>query len=118
MGRPKIIFFSSFLVFNVLLFGFTILVDINRSNFDFLFALQGRIPDMKYYAGLGVLLSITAFLISYFSNQNHKKEIDRLRNEQNDYKARLFDMQEELRKLQNTEMVSDSPEKEERPGES
>ena len=115
MGRPKVIFYTSFFIFNLLLLLFTLVVDANKANFDFLFALQGRIPDMKYYAALGVGLSITAFIISYFSNRNHQKEIDRLQNQQNDYKAKLFDLQEELKKQQDTEMVPNSPEESEEP---
>ena len=110
MGRPKVIFFASLFVFNLLLFLFALVVDANRANFDFLFALQGRIPEMKYFAAFGVGLSIAAFLIVYFSNQGHKKEIQRLKNEQNDYKARLYDLQEELRKVQNPEMVAENSE--------
>ena len=113
MGRPKVIFFASLFVFNLVLFLFTLVVDANRANFDFLFALQGRIPEMKYFAAMGVGLSIAAFLIVYFSNQGHKKEIERLRNEQNDYKARLYDLQEEIRKIQDPEMVVDATDNQE-----
>jgi len=109
MGRPKFIFFTSFFVFNLLLFLFALYVDANRLNIDVLFALQGQIPYMKYVAALGVGLSIIAFGISFFVNQRHKEEIEKLKSEQRDYKARLYDMQEELKKLRNPELVANSP---------
>ena len=108
MGRPKFIFFTSFFVFNLLLFLFTLYVDANRLNIDVLFALQGQIPYMKYVAAVGVGLSIIAFGISFFVNQRHREEIEKLKSEQRDYKARLYDMQEELKKLQNPEIVTDT----------
>ena len=111
MGRPKVIFYSAFFVFNLLLFLFTLYVDANRSNFDVLFALQSRISQMKYFASLGLILSIVAFAISLYSNMKYKKELEKLQSQQNEYKAKLFDLQKEMKKANPTVKISDSPQR-------
>lgn len=70
---------------------------------------------MKYYAAIGLLLSISAYAISFFSNRRHKKELEELKKEQNEYKARIFDLQEELKKMKSPVEVTDSPAIEEDP---
>jgi len=112
MGRPKVIFYSAFFLFNLLLFLFTLYVDANRSNFDVLFALQSRISQMKYFAAFGLVLAIGAYAISFYSNLSHKKELERMENKQNEYKARIFDLQEELKESESKTLHKSTPEPE------
>ncbi len=94
MKRSKFIFYIIFLAFHLFLFIFTLVVENNQNDFDFLFGLQSKIPMFKYVALFGLVLFLTDFILANVSILRHKKEVHRLMEEQNALKAKMYDMQE------------------------
>lgn len=99
MKKSKFIFYLIFFIFHLGLFIFTLVVDHNRNNFDFLFAIQRHIPNMKYFALFGVLLFLIDFIIANLAIRKHNQELEHWKNKHNELKAKMYDMQEESKSV-------------------
>ena len=100
MTNKRIIFYIIFAGFHLFLFFFSLYVDSQKENFQFLVTLQSKIWMLKYGSFLGLFLLITNIIWDMRKMQLHKKETDHLNHEINSLKAKLFDLQEESRKTE------------------
>ncbi|HLT81709.1 MAG TPA: hypothetical protein VKZ86_11805 [Cyclobacteriaceae bacterium] len=100
MSNNRIIFYCIFAAFHLFLFFFSLYVDSQRENVQFLLTLQSKIWMLKYGSFLGLLLLGVAVLWDWRDMRAHRKEKDQLNHEINVLKAKLFDIQEEQRKTE------------------
>lgn len=96
MSRNRIIFYSIFGVYQVIAFIFTLIVDLGNST-SFLFGLLKYIGWFKYITFLGVVLIITDFIWLWMDNRRQQKQEEAFRHENNVLKAKVYDMQEDLK---------------------
>lgn len=100
MNNNRVIFYIVFAGFHLFLFFFSLYVDSQKDNVQFLIDLQSKIWMLKYGSFLGLFLLITNIIWDLRKTKLHKKETDHLNHELNSLKAKLFDMQEEGRKTE------------------
>ncbi len=98
MTNNRLIFYIFFAGFHLFLFFFSLYVDSQKENVQFLITLQSKIWMLKYGSFLGLFLLITSIVWDWRKANLHKKETDHLNHEINSLKAKLFDLQEESRK--------------------
>ena len=94
MKRNRLIFYSVFGVLHLFIFLFSLYMDSQRDNFQFLIQMQGRIWMLKYCSFILLILFATNVILHVRDNRRHTKEIDKLNHELNTLKARLYDKQE------------------------
>lgn len=97
MKKSRLIFYAIFALFHLFLFFFSLYVDSNKNDIQFLLSLQGKIWLLKYGSFLGLALLAIDLLWDWQNARNHTKEKDLLAHEINTLKAKLFDMQEASR---------------------
>ena len=100
MSNNRIIFYCIFAAFHLFLFFFSLYVDSQRENVQFLLTLQSKIWMLKYGSFIGLVLLGICMLWDWNSSRAHRKEKDHLNHEINILKAKLFDIQEEQRKAE------------------
>jgi len=117
MKKPRLIFYLIFFLLHLGMFTFSLLVENRKNDFDFLFSLHGFIPYLKFVTFIGLILLIIDFVWYNITLNNHSKELEHLKREHNSIKAKLFDMQEAIKKA---DVISDPqlPEEEENTEES
>lgn len=96
MTRSRIIFYSIFGVYQLGAFIFTLIIDSTQST-SFLFSLLKYIGSFKYITFLGVLLILADFTWLWMDSRKAKKQEEAYRHENNVLKAKVYDMQEELK---------------------
>ena len=94
MKKYRLIFYLVFLLYHVLIFLFTIQVDNQKENFDYLLKMQRSLHLFKYGSFLGLLMVAVDFVWTYLSNRSSESEKSKLQQEMNVLKAKLFDFQE------------------------
>ncbi len=99
MNRNRLIFYSVFGLFHIGLLIFTTYVDTQKDDFAFLSKLLSWIPLTKYLAIFGLLLFLTDVAWSYWVNKKHEQEKTSLHDELTTLKAKLFDFQEDAKKV-------------------
>lgn len=99
MNQRRVIFFTILGVYHAFVLAFTIYMDTQQENSRFLFAMLRNFPLFKYAAGFGLLLFVIDWIWSWIANRSHKKEMEELGKEKNALKARVYDMQEEVKEL-------------------
>ena len=97
MKKNRVIFYAVFGVFHLFLFIFSLYVDSQKDNFQFLVKLQGKIWLIKYGAFIGLALLAVDVIWNWNVERQHKKEKDQFQHELNTLKAKLFDLQEAAR---------------------
>lgn len=105
MKKNRLIFYAVFAVFHLVSFVFTILIQ----DFSFLTRIYGYIPSFKYFAFFGLVLVAVDIIWTLTSNRNLGKEKSVLQNELNTLKAKLFDLQEELKRASLTKPEDKRP---------
>ena len=100
MTKNRIIFYIIFAGFHLFLFFFSLYVDSQKENVQFLITMQSKIWMLKYGSFLGLFLLMISIVWDLRKDKRHKKETDHLNHELNSLKAKLFDMQEEHSKTQ------------------
>ena len=95
MSRNRIIFYSIFGAYQLAIVIFTIVID---SNVNVLLGVVKYVPDLKYIALIGFLLVLADFGWAWWIIRNQKKEVDKLSDESKSLKAKMFDLQEEVKK--------------------
>jgi hypothetical protein len=96
MNKNRLIFYAIFAGFNLAAFIFTLILE---SNTSMLFKMVQYVPWFKYGALLGLILVIIDVSWSWIINRDSKKEKAALTHELNTLKAKLFDLQEEAKKV-------------------
>jgi hypothetical protein len=106
MKKNKVIFYVIFGAFHLFMFFFSLYVDSQKDNIQFLITLQSKIWMLKYGSFLGLVLLTINILWDWRKEVTHRKETDHLNHELNSFKAKLFDLQEEAKQSR----ISQSPE--------
>lgn len=94
MKRNRLIFYSVIGALHLLIFLFTLYMDSQRDNLQFLVDLQKIIWLLKYAMFVLMTLFITNFILHLRDNKRHLRENVQLIEEMNKLKARLYDLQE------------------------
>lgn len=94
MKRNRLIFYSVFGVLHLFIFLFSIYMDSQRDNFEFLIHMQGRIWMLKYCSFILLILFATNIILHFRDNRRNVREKAQLNQELDTLKARLFDLQE------------------------
>ena len=94
MKRNRLIFYGVFALFHIGLFLFTLYVDGQKDNIQFLLRLQKNIWLLKYgsFVGLGLLIADAIWHLR--EERDHIRDKDKQHNELTSLKAKLFDLQE------------------------
>ena len=96
MNKNRLIFYAIFAGFNLAAFIFTLILE---SNTSMLFKMVQYVPWFKYGTLLGLILVIIDVSWSWIINRDSQKEKAALTHELNTLKAKLFDIQEEAKKV-------------------
>lgn len=94
MKKNRLIFYSVIGVIHLLVFLFTLYMDSQRDNLQFLVNLQKVIWLLKYAMFILLVLFITNFILHLRDNKRHQRENVQLIQELNTLKAKLYDLQE------------------------
>lgn len=94
VNRKRLVFYIIFSTFHLFLFFFSLYVDSQKQNIQFLLDLQSKIWMLKYGSFFGLALLIVDLVWDWRVRYNHTKEKDQLQHELDSLKARLFDLQE------------------------
>ena len=100
MKKNRLIFYSVFGVLHLFIFLFSVYMDSQKDNFQFLFQLQGKIWMLKYCSFILLILMIVNVVLHYRDNHRNQREKDQLNQELDTLKARLFDLQEATKNTQ------------------
>ena len=94
MKKNRLTFYSVFGVLHLFIFFFSVYMDSQKDNFQFLFQLQGKIWMLKYCSFILLILMVINVVLHYRDNRRNTREKDQLNQELDTLKARLFDLQE------------------------
>lgn len=94
MKKNRLIFYSVFGALHVFIFLFSVYMDSQKDNFQFLFQLQGKIWMLKYCSFILLILMVVNVILHYRDNRRNTKEKDLINQELNTLKAKLYDLQE------------------------
>jgi hypothetical protein len=94
MKRNRLIFYTVFGVLHLFIFLFSIYMDSQRDNVNFLFQMQGKIWLLKYCSFILLILFVTNVILHVRDNSRHKKEIDKLNLDCDALKVKLYDQQQ------------------------
>jgi hypothetical protein len=97
MKKNRLVFYAIFSCFHLFLFFFSLYVDSQQNNIQFLLTLQSKIWLLKYGSLFGLSLLTIDLVWDWKVYRAFKKENDQLHNEINNLKAKLFDFQEASR---------------------
>ncbi len=98
MKKNRLIFYSVFGALHLFIFFFSLYMDGQKENIQFLFQLQGKIWMLKYGSLLLLLLMAANVILHYRDNRRNDREKDQLNQELNTLKAKLYDLQEGAKK--------------------
>lgn len=94
MKKNRLIFYSVIGVLHLLVFLFTLYMDNQKDNLQFLVNLQKVIWLMKYAIFILLVLFVTNFILHMRDNKRHTRENVQLIQELKTLKAKLYDLQE------------------------
>ncbi len=94
MKRNRLIFYSVFGALHFFIFFFSLYMDGQKENFQFLLEMQGRIWMLKYGSLILLILMATNVVLHYRDNRRHAREKEQLLHELNILKAKVYDFQE------------------------
>jgi len=94
MKRNRLIFYSVFGFLHLFIFVFSVYMDSQKDNFQFLIDMQKAIPLLKYCSLILLVLFATNVILHFRDNKRNLKEQAQLNQELDTLKARLFDLQE------------------------
>ena len=98
MKKDRLIFYAIFAVFHLFIFGFTMYMDSQKSNYNFLFSMLNKIWMLKYGSLIGLILLVVDVIWLMRGEKQHAAEKMQLQNELTNLKAKLFDLQENAKK--------------------
>ena len=94
MKKSRWIFYGVFALFHVIAFFFTLYIDSNKNDIQFLISLQSKIGLMKFITLFGMLLITVDILWLLKDQMGFRKEVEKGQIEIKALKAKLFDYQE------------------------
>jgi len=94
MKKNRLIFYSVFGFLHLFIFFFSLYMDSQRENIEFLLNMQGKIWMLKYGSAILVILFATNVILHFRDNRRHKLEQEKLNHELNVLKAKVYDFQE------------------------
>lgn len=98
MKKNRLIFYSVFGVLHLFIFVFSLYMDSQKENFQFLIQMQGRIWMLKYGSFILLVLFAMSLVLHYRDNRRNEREKKELVAELNNLKAKLYDLQEAAKK--------------------
>lgn len=98
MKKNRLIFYSVFGILHLFIFFFSLYMDSQKENFQFLIQMQGRIWMLKYGSFILLVLFAMNVILHYRDNSRNEREKKDLVKELNTLKAKLYDMQEAEKK--------------------
>lgn len=101
MKKNRLIFYAFFGIFHLFILFFSLYVDGQKDNFQFLISLQQKIWMIKYGSFIGLILLVIDFVWLMRGEHHHDIERKKLEHEINTLKAKLFDLQEDAKRAQN-----------------
>ena len=99
MKKNRLIFYTIFGVLHLFIFLFSVYMDSQKDNFQFLFQLQGKIWMLKYCSFILLILMIVNVVLHYRDNRRNNREKDALNQELNTLKAKMYDLQEQAKNI-------------------
>lgn len=94
MNKRRLIFFSIFGIYHLLLFIFTAYIDSQKSDLSVLLKVSSFISLFKWGALLGLLMLIGDVIWWWLESRSSDKEREASRLENNTLKAKVYDYQE------------------------
>jgi len=94
MKRNRLIFYSVFGVLHLFIFFFSLYMDSQQENFQFLIQMQGKIWMLKYCSFMLLILFGANVILHYRDNRRNIREKGELTHELNILKAKMYDQQE------------------------
>jgi hypothetical protein len=94
MKQNRLIFYTVFGVLHLFIFLFSIYMDGQAENFQFLIQMQGKIWLLKYCSFILLILFVTNIILHIRDNRRNTQEKHELNKELTSLKARLYDLQE------------------------
>lgn len=94
MKRNRLIFYGVFGALHLFIFLFSLYMDSQRNNIEFLLALQGKIGLLKYASFLLLILFATNVVLHYRDNRRNVREKEKMTHELNVLKAKVYDLQQ------------------------
>ncbi|MFN3839801.1 MAG: hypothetical protein ACK4RF_03760 [Cyclobacteriaceae bacterium] len=92
MKKNRLIFYAVFGALHLFIFLFSLYMDGQKENFQFLIQLQGKIWMLKYGSLLLLMMFMTNVVLHYRDNRRNAAEKDKLVGELNTLKAKLYDL--------------------------
>ncbi|MBX2962280.1 MAG: hypothetical protein KF687_07195 [Cyclobacteriaceae bacterium] len=97
MKKNRLIFYSVFGALHLFIFLFSLYMDNQKENLQFLFQMQSKIWMLKYGSLILLVLMIANVILHYRDNRRNLREKDELTKELNTLKAKLYDLQEDAK---------------------
>lgn len=97
MKKNRLIFYSVFGALHLFIFLFSLYMDGQKENVQFLFQMQGKIWMLKYGSFMILILMVANVILHYRDNRRNHREKDELTKELNNLKAKLYDLQEDAK---------------------
>ncbi len=97
MKKNRLIFYTVFGVLHLFIFLFSLYMDGQKENFQFLIQMQGRIWMLKYGSLILLFMFITNVILHYRDNRRNTAEKEQLVSELNTLKAKMYDLNEASR---------------------
>lgn len=98
MKQNRLIFYSVFGVLHLFIFFFSLYMDSQSENFQFLISLQGKIWLLKYCSFFLLIMFVTNIILHIRDNRRNTREKEVMTKELTSLKATLFDYQEAEKK--------------------
>ncbi|QOI98724.1 MAG: hypothetical protein HRU69_15085 [Flammeovirgaceae bacterium] len=94
MKKNRLIFYAVFGVLHLFIFLFSLYMDSQKENFQFLIQMQGKIWMLKYGSLILLMMFATNVVLHYRDNRRNSAEKEKLTTELNTLKAKLYDLNE------------------------
>jgi hypothetical protein len=107
MKRNRLIFYSVFGALHLFIFLFSIYMDSQQDNLDFLLLMRKKIWMLKYGSFILLILMVVNVVLHYRDNRRNLREKDQMQQELTELKARLYDLQEAVNANVVTEVKKD-----------
>jgi hypothetical protein len=97
MKMNRVIFYTVFGLLHLFIFVFSIYMDNQQDNLDFLLFMRKKIWMLKYGSFILLILMVVNVILHYRDNRRNLLETEKLNNELVHLKAKLYDLQEAAR---------------------
>ncbi len=94
MNKRRVIFFTIFGVYHLIIFVFTSYIDAQKQDLGVLTSMYGVLHLFKYGAALGLILFATDFIWSWKDKRTFEKSSSEAADEIKNLKAKVYDLQE------------------------